>query len=54
MSTTDYILLAVMLIILGGAIFYILKAKKSGQKCVGCPYSKSCSGGCGGNGDKNK
>ena len=36
-------------LIIGGAVAYIIKAKKSGQKCIGCPYSKSCSaakGGC--------
>ncbi len=28
--------------ILGLAIFYIVKAKKAGQKCIGCPHSKTC------------
>lgn len=42
--------------ILGGAVAYIVKAKKSGKKCIGCPDgccrtpSKSsgstCSGSC--------
>lgn len=27
----------------GGAIAYIIKAKKSGKKCIGCPDSVSCS-----------
>lgn len=39
----DDIIAAVILIaILGGAIFYIVRAKKSGQKCIGCPHSKTC------------
>lgn len=25
---------------------YIVKAKKSGQKCIGCPHAKTCGGGC--------
>ena len=32
----------IIALILAGVIFYIVKAKKSGQKCIGCPYSKTC------------
>lgn len=35
-------------LIVGGALTYIILAKKRGEKCVGCPYSKQCSGKCGG------
>ena len=42
----DIIAAAVIVLIIGGAIFYIVKAKKAGQKCIGCPYSKQCSGCC--------
>ena len=38
-----FILVAV---IIAAAVVYIVKAKRSGQKCVGCPYSKDCSGKC--------
>ena len=36
---------AVLVLIIGGAITYIVQAKKRGQKCIGCPYSgcKTCS-----------
>ena len=44
----DIIIIAVVAAILGFAVFYIVKAKKSGKKCIGCPDSGSCSGGCGG------
>ena len=44
----NVILILVLAAILGGAIFYIYKAKKSGKKCIGCPHSCNCSGGCGG------
>lgn len=44
----DYILLAVIVFILGGAGFYIFKAKKNGKKCIGCPDSAACSGHCAG------
>lgn len=35
--------------IAAGIIWYLLRAKKRGEKCVGCPYAKQCSkcsGGC--------
>ena len=46
MGTVDYIILAVIALILGFAGWYIYKAKKSGKKCIGCPDSASCSGHC--------
>ena len=39
----DYIAIAVIVLIVGGATAYIIKAKKSGKKCIGCPDSCSCS-----------
>lgn len=44
----DYIIVAIILAILGGVVFYIYKAKKSGAKCIGCPDAKTCSGHCAG------
>ena len=44
----NIVLIAVIALILGGAGFYIFKAKKSGKKCIGCPDSGSCSGNCSG------
>ncbi len=38
------IIVAVLLLIVGFAVLYIYKAKKRGQKCIGCPYSGTCSG----------
>jgi hypothetical protein len=49
MNPIDYILIALVIAILGGAAFYIYKAKKSGKKCIGCLDSGSCSSGCSGN-----
>lgn len=40
---TDIIIAAVLVVIVGGAIAYIYKAKKSGKKCIGCPDDCSCS-----------
>lgn len=39
---TDIIIVAVLVLIIGSASFYIYRAKKSGQKCIGCPSSKEC------------
>lgn len=44
----NYIILAVMALILGSAVFYIRKAKKRGINCIGCPDSGTCSGRCAG------
>ena len=33
----DYIILAIIALIVVGAVWYVIKAKKSGKKCIGCP-----------------
>lgn len=38
----DIIIIAIVVIILAIAIGYIIKQKKSGAKCIGCPHSKEC------------
>lgn len=40
----DFIVVGVIAIILIFAVRYIVKAKKSGVKCIGCPDGCSCSG----------
>ncbi len=49
----DFVILAIIGVAIGLAIGYIIKAKKSGKKCIGCPDNGSCcscnfnsSGGC--------
>ncbi|MFQ6773303.1 MAG: FeoB-associated Cys-rich membrane protein [Clostridia bacterium] len=39
---SDIIAILIIALIIGLAILYIIKAKKSGQKCIGCPYGKTC------------
>ena len=36
------IAVAVIAIIISAAIIYIVKEKKKGVKCIGCPYAKEC------------
>ena len=44
----DLIVLGLILLILTLVIIYIIRAKRSGVKCIGCPHSKGCSScGCG-------
>ncbi|MBR4123488.1 MAG: FeoB-associated Cys-rich membrane protein [Clostridia bacterium] len=38
----NFIIIAILIIIVAVASNYIYKAKKKGQKCIGCPYSKTC------------
>ncbi len=40
---TDIIIIAALVIIIGAAAGYVIKAKKSGKKCIGCPHGGSCS-----------
>ncbi len=42
----DFIIVAILAVILGLAVYAIYKSKKSGKKCIGCPYSGNCQGGC--------
>ena len=41
-TVVDVIVVAVIVFVVGGAIAYIIKAKKSGKKCIGCPDGCSC------------
>ncbi|MBR5868350.1 MAG: FeoB-associated Cys-rich membrane protein [Clostridia bacterium] len=38
----NYIVAAILVLAVGIAIFCMVKAKKSGKKCIGCPYAASC------------
>jgi len=43
----NFIVIAIILAVLGLVIWYLVRAKKRGQKCVGCPHScPSKNGGC--------
>ena len=46
MNLTDYIIIAVIAVIICGAAYAIYRSKKSGKKCIGCPDSGSCAGNC--------
>ncbi|MBR3704200.1 MAG: FeoB-associated Cys-rich membrane protein [Oscillospiraceae bacterium] len=42
----DILVGLILLGIFGGAVFYIVKAKKSGRKCIGCPSAATCGKNC--------
>lgn len=44
----DVIVILVLLAIVAGIVFYLVRAKKRGQTCIGCPYAKQCGGKCSG------
>lgn len=48
----NFIIVAVIFLIVGGAVAYIIKEKRKGAVCVGCPHAGECAkkrkGGCGG------
>lgn len=54
----NVIIIAVLLCIIGGIVFYLSRAKKRGETCIGCPYSRQCGskggGCCGGGGYRPK
>ena len=45
----NFIVLAAVVFVLGFAIGYIIRKKKSGVKCIGCPDGATCphKGNCG-------
>lgn len=40
------IIIAIAAAIIAAAIIYIIRAKKGGAHCIGCPHSKQCGGNC--------
>ena len=46
MGYETWIAIGVLALVVGLAVLYIVKSKKNGKKCIGCP--SGCSGSCGG------
>lgn len=40
---TNIIVIVILAVLVGGAAAYLVRAKRSGVKCVGCPAGGSCS-----------
>lgn len=44
----DFVIILILLLIVGLSSGYIIRSKKKGKGCIGCPYSGSCSSCCSG------
>lgn len=42
--TADVIVVIILVLIIGSAVAYLVRAKRNGVKCVGCPAGGSCPG----------
>ena len=42
----DLIVLFILIAIIVAIAWYLVRAKKRGQTCIGCPYAKHCAGQC--------
>lgn len=40
----NVIIVIILLLVIGTAIYYIAKSKRSGVKCIGCPSAGKCAG----------
>ena len=43
---TDLIVIGLLCLILGGALYYVRREKRKGVRCIGCPDGAGCSGTC--------
>lgn len=43
MCMANLLVAGILLLAVGAAVAYIIKAKKSGTKCIGCPSGGCCS-----------
>ena len=43
---SDILIVIALILIVGAATFYIIKEKKRGTKCIGCPAAGNCSKRC--------
>ncbi len=42
----NVVIIVVLAGIIGAVIWYLIRAKKRGEHCIGCPYAKQCGGQC--------
>lgn len=47
MTLVDIIVILVIAAVVAGISIYLYRAKKRGERCIGCPYAKQCSAGGG-------
>lgn len=42
----NVIIIIILIAIVSGVVWYLIREKKSGAACIGCPYAKQCGGKC--------
>ena len=42
----DIVVAVILCVVVFLAVRYIVKERKKGVKCIGCPYSSACGGNC--------
>lgn len=42
---TDILIIAIVILVIGSAAFYVIRSRKQGHKCIGCPYAKQAENG---------
>ena len=42
----NVVIIAVLVLIVAGILFYLHRAKSRGEACIGCPHAKACRGKC--------
>ena len=42
----NWIIVLILAAMVAAILVYLLRAKKRGETCIGCPYSKQCDGNC--------
>ena len=38
----NVIVILLLIALVAGILWYLIRAKKRGEKCIGCPYAKQC------------
>lgn len=49
----NIIIIAVVAVIITAIVIYLVRAKKRGEHCIGCPYARQCGGNCHGDSGQN-
>ncbi len=42
----NIVIILILIVLVGGIVFYLYRQKRAGVKCIGCPYAKQCNGKC--------
>lgn len=42
----NWIIALILAAVVAAIVVYLVRAKKRGEKCIGCPYGKQCGGDC--------